>query len=373
MDLLRQKLSSRHPELEIKSVDGFQGREKEAVVLSLVRSNRKGNARNVGFVDCTMSSELVQFIYKHNLFINTFYSILGEVGFLAEDRRINVAVTRARRHVAVVCDTQTVQNHAFLKSLIAHMTEFGEVRTAFEYLPDIVPQNYSRDQKDSKTTSAATKQKVKGQPSSKTKQKRPVGVSRVANTAGSQNHNKTDSSSAPKEQQQDSSRYAEIREQVENFLKDLNRNDLQFPSSFNSHDRLLVHQISEELGLVHESKGEGSDRYVTVSRPVTSKPAEEQTQEEPQAVETQTEETQTEETVSGLQSEPSHQPSLDLKSLHLERMKREQQRREETAQQRKQQKNVAPAPSQPMKKSKGLYRKLKHFKKYVQYHLNSFS
>lgn len=42
VDLLRQKLSARHPDLEIKSVDGFQGREKEAVVLSLVRSNRKG-------------------------------------------------------------------------------------------------------------------------------------------------------------------------------------------------------------------------------------------------------------------------------------------------------------------------------------------
>ncbi|KFQ14878.1 DNA-binding protein SMUBP-2, partial [Leptosomus discolor] len=53
VDMLREHLCHRYPELEIKSVDGFQGREKEAVILSFVRSNRK-----------------------------------GEVGFLAEERRI---------------------------------------------------------------------------------------------------------------------------------------------------------------------------------------------------------------------------------------------------------------------------------------------
>ncbi|KAL3061448.1 hypothetical protein OYC64_009590 [Pagothenia borchgrevinki] len=249
VDLLRQKLSARHPELEIKSVDGFQGREKEAVVLSLVRSNRK-----------------------------------GAVGFLSEDRRINVAVTRARRHIAVVCDTQTVQNHAFLKSLIDHMTQHGEVRTAFEYIQDIVPQNYTRDPKDTKSSSSSTstKQKVKDQPPSRTKppQKNSTGSSANENTAGKEKHTKSSLTSLTEEEQKKKNRTAEITAQVESFLKDSNQSELQFPSSFNSHDRLLVHQIAEEMGLVHESKGEGKDRCITVARPLESTPAEEPPQEE---------------------------------------------------------------------------------------------
>ncbi|XP_062246424.1 DNA-binding protein SMUBP-2 [Platichthys flesus] len=321
VDLLRQKLSTRHPELEIKSVDGFQGREKEAVVLSLVRSNRK-----------------------------------GEVGFLAEDRRINVAVTRARRHITVVCDSQTVKNHAFLKSLIDHMTEFGEARTAFEYIQDIVPQNYTRDHKDTNVTtssSASTKPRVKDQPPGHTKQgqKKSSNSSKKENTAGSERHPNSCPSTQTK-MEQNKNRDAEIREQVEKFLKNPNQSEVQFPSSFNSHDRLLVHQIAEELGLVHESRGEGKDRYISVSRPLDSASAKEPIRAEEEEEEEE-ETTQEEETSRNPQSERQGPPLIDLKSIHLDRMAREQQKRDEQAQQKKQHNNIPAAQTQTSKKSKG--------------------
>src|SRR4029077_6368205 len=74
--LLREKLAI--PGLEIDSVDGFQGREKEAVVISLVRSNAE-----------------------------------GDVGFLADGRRINVPLPRPRRKLMVIGDSATLSCHPF--------------------------------------------------------------------------------------------------------------------------------------------------------------------------------------------------------------------------------------------------------------------
>ncbi|KAJ3864268.1 P-loop containing nucleoside triphosphate hydrolase protein [Lentinula novae-zelandiae] len=82
--------------LEIGTVDGMQGREKDAVVISLVRSNDK-----------------------------------REVGFLKEKRRLNVAMTRAKRHLCVVGDSSTVMHGgSYLKKWLRWLDENADVRYA---------------------------------------------------------------------------------------------------------------------------------------------------------------------------------------------------------------------------------------------------
>jgi ATP-dependent RNA/DNA helicase IGHMBP2 len=93
--LLRERLSV--PGLEIDSVDGFQGREKEAILISLVRSNPR-----------------------------------GEIGFLADVRRMNVALTRARRRLLVVGDSATLAAHPFYERLLAYFEQLGAYRTVWE-------------------------------------------------------------------------------------------------------------------------------------------------------------------------------------------------------------------------------------------------
>lgn len=66
-------------------------------------------------------------------FMTFFFLHKGTVGFLSENRRLNVAVTRARRHLAVVCDSETVGTDPFLKGFLDYMVKHALVRTAFEF------------------------------------------------------------------------------------------------------------------------------------------------------------------------------------------------------------------------------------------------
>ena len=84
-DLLR---AERAAGVEVGTVDGFQGREKEAVIVDLVRSNDA-----------------------------------GELGFLANTRRMNVALTRARRFLLVIADSATLGDHPYYAQFMQYMDE----------------------------------------------------------------------------------------------------------------------------------------------------------------------------------------------------------------------------------------------------------
>lgn len=93
--LLRERLPLEG--LEVDTVDGFQGREKEAVIISLVRSNAQ-----------------------------------GEVGFLGDTRRMNVALTRARRKLIVIGDSATIGGEPFYARMLGYFEQHNSYRTVWE-------------------------------------------------------------------------------------------------------------------------------------------------------------------------------------------------------------------------------------------------
>lgn len=228
VELLRLRLSNDYPKVEIKSVDGFQGREKEAVIISLVRSNKK-----------------------------------GEVGFLAEKRRINVAITRARRHLAVVCDSETVGHDAFLKSLVDYMSANGVVKTAQEFVEaGIVYNKVTRpDHLNDLLTLPSNNKGAK--PKSAKNQKKSQNKQKPAKTEGQI----PEAEKYQKTEEETNERIKEFQGYLDTFVQEPSSGELEFPSSLNSHDRMLVHELSEKMGLIHISKGAGKERHIVVSKP----------------------------------------------------------------------------------------------------------
>ncbi|MEQ8835346.1 MAG: AAA domain-containing protein, partial [Lacipirellulaceae bacterium] len=85
--------------LEIDTVDGFQGREKEAVIITMVRSNSQ-----------------------------------GEIGFLKDTRRTNVALTRSRRALRIIGDSATLGGHQFYSDLLDYLQKEGSYRSVWEFV-----------------------------------------------------------------------------------------------------------------------------------------------------------------------------------------------------------------------------------------------
>ena len=77
--------------ISVNTVDGFQGQERDIIMISLVRSNDN-----------------------------------GQIGFLSDLRRMNVAMTRARMKLIIFGDKSTLQHHAFYRKLIKYVEEVTE-------------------------------------------------------------------------------------------------------------------------------------------------------------------------------------------------------------------------------------------------------
>ena len=71
----------------VNTVDGFQGQERDVIVISLVRANAD-----------------------------------GQIGFLSDLRRMNVAITRARMKLIILGDVATMTRHPFYKKLYEYIT-----------------------------------------------------------------------------------------------------------------------------------------------------------------------------------------------------------------------------------------------------------
>ena len=96
---VRAQQGLRKAAVTIHTVDGFQGQERDAMLVSLTRSNDK-----------------------------------GEVGFLSESRRIHVAQTRAKMACMLVGDSATLSTDAFLAELFEHAQAHDAYDSAWSWM-----------------------------------------------------------------------------------------------------------------------------------------------------------------------------------------------------------------------------------------------
>jgi len=205
--------------IQVETVDSFQGKEQEVVVLSLVRSNDR-----------------------------------KEVGFLCDSRRLNVAVTRAKRHIAVIGDSDTVCSDSVLKSLFEYVSNHPacQVRCAYEIADE---QMLAGVTLLSKSLNKAPK--PTGPTSQRAHMAQKIRKLKKAAGDGNERHERL---------QSDKPIFSEftLESQLQSFLRS-DEEVLSFPC-FDSYHRMLVHEICTDLGLLHKSEGSGNERHVVVRK-----------------------------------------------------------------------------------------------------------
>lgn len=223
VELLRNKLLPEFPKLEIRSVDGFQGGEKEAVVLSLVRSS---DSRGRGGA--------------------------SGIGFLRDDRRQNVAVTRAKRHLAVICDSETVSQSPFIRNLLQWVGDHGDEHSAIEFM-SASHQEYE----DDLVAAESELMKLMGESPDPAESERKTSES-------SQSISKVEETRDGQQIVLEESKRKALMDRIAAFVQNgAKGEEMVLSSDLSSFDRKLVHEFAEQSGLGHRSEGrERIDRKI---------------------------------------------------------------------------------------------------------------
>jgi ATP-dependent RNA/DNA helicase IGHMBP2 len=210
--------------VEVQSVDGFQGREKEAILFSMVRSNPQ-----------------------------------RELGFICDRRRLNVAVSRARRFLCIVADSDTVSYDSTLASLISYISQHGVVHSAELYLSDLeTPKEVLQNQKFQSQGKVRNDQRIEKKPEKHKKKSIQVEEKQGVNV-GSQKLQKWQVGVEPVKEDH----YQSV---LQEFVNNPEQMELNFPKSLSPYCRRLIHEAASKLHLFHVSVGEGNDRYIVVRK-----------------------------------------------------------------------------------------------------------
>lgn len=229
----------------------------------------------------------------------------GEVGFLAEARRLNVAITRAKRHVAVITNVETVAHDPVLKGLVEHLEKHGEMRSAMQYehlvkeinilrpdgleltLKDAVvpsPREISRSASSSSCNGAKKKKtttKVKPEAKSIKEEKEKSSIKEIPSSAAttqnsrkkkiqSKNHVDNEEDQDEEKEIADALKRQQMQKLVNDFISDASQTVLHCSWDYTTYQRMLLHELAEKAKLGHASQGEGKKRHIVLTKPTTT-------------------------------------------------------------------------------------------------------